>query len=513
MEHTPTSVQPLPTGAAPLRRRWLADRGALALVALFVLLLPLSTPRISATDEVQYYAYLRSLYFDGDLDFANDYREFARQNPNAGIEALLQPNRIRPATGLYGNIAPVGSALLWAPFFLLADLLVRAARLLGAGVPADGFSWPYLAAVCYGSALYGLAGVLLSYRLARRYVSAFAAALACATVWLASPLIFYMYVRMPFSHATGLFLTALFVWIWHETRARPSETAAVSTQISRPLRAWLLLGLVGGLMTITREQLGLFLLLPAAEALVEYVRLLRGRAPLAALAGLLGRHALFLLVFAATLTPQLAAYQILNGVPRPAGEVSQKFTWCSAHWIDTLVDYDPAPNPLCAIPGDPSVAFPPFAHGAFVWSPVFVPALLGLALLWRRDRGLTLLLALVFVVQTYINGALGTTWHLTGSFGFRRLIECTPIFALGLALLVERVQTRWGRAWVIAPALLFVLWNAGLLVNATVLHPELRREGLLWPELWRWQLEAPAQALDKLRALLFDRCQFLENGC
>lgn len=528
MEYTPTSVQPLPTGAAPLGWRWLADRGALVLIALFVLLLPLSTPRISATDEVQYYAYLRSLYFDGDLDFANDYREFARQNPNAGIEALLQPNRIRPATGLYGNIAPVGSAVLWAPFFLLADLLVRLARLLGAGVPADGFSWPYLAAVCYGSALYGLAGVLLSYRLARRYVSVFAATLACATVWLASPLIFYMYVRMPFSHATGLFLTALFVWIWHETRAKPqsdgtpttagqqdatTQNSKLQTQNSRSVRAWLLLGLVGGLMTITREQLGLFLLLPAVEALAEYARLLRGRAPLAASARLLGRHALFLLVFAAALTPQLAAYQILNGVPRPAGEVSQKFTWCSAHWIDTLVDYDPAPNPLCAIPDDPSAAFPPFAHGAFVWSPVFVPALLGLVLLWRRDRGLMLLLALVFVVQTYINGALGTTWHLTGSFGFRRLIECTPIFALGLALLAERVQTRWGRAWVLVPALLFVLWNAGLLVNATVLHPELRREGLLWPELWWWQLEAPAQALGKLRALLFDRCQFLENGC
>ncbi|GAB4213752.1 MAG: glycosyltransferase family 39 protein [Roseiflexaceae bacterium] len=517
-------------GAAPLRRRWLADRGALALIALFVLLLPLSTPRISATDEVQYYVYLRSLYFDGDLNFANDYREFARQNPNAGIEALLQPNRIRPATGLYGNIAPVGSALLWAPFFLLADLLVRLARLLGAATPADGFSWPYLAAVCYGSALYGLAGVLLSYRLARRYVSAFAAALACATVWLASPLIFYMYVRMPFAHATGLFLTALFIWIWHETRAKPhtdstttllgqqdpvTQNSKLKTQNfhSRPLRAWLLLGLVGGLMTITREQLGLFLLLPALEALGEYTRLLRGRAPLAAVAGLLGRHALFLLVFVAALTPQLAVYQTLNGVPRPAGEVSQKFTWCSSHWIDTLVDYDPAPSALCPIPDDPSAAFPPFAHGAFVWSPVLVPALLGLVLLWRRDRTLMLLLALAFVAQTYINGALGTTWHLTGSFGFRRLIECTPIFALGLGLLIERAGVRWGRGWVLLPALLFVLWNAGLLVNATVLHPELRREGLLWPELWRWQLEAPFQLVGKLRALLFDRCQFLENGC
>jgi len=100
------------------------DRGLIVIVALFALLLPLATPRIYATDEVQYYVYLRSLRFDGDLDFANDYQRFAELNPRSGIEgSLLQPNRIRPKTGRYGNIAPVGAAIMWAPFFLLADAL------------------------------------------------------------------------------------------------------------------------------------------------------------------------------------------------------------------------------------------------------------------------------------------------------------------------------------------------------------------------------------------------------
>src|SRR5438093_3939580 len=115
-----------------LQRGWvrlqIAERGALVLIVLFALLIPFSTPRIYATDEVQYYVYLRSLRFDGDLDFANDYRRFAELNPKSGIDtSLLQPNRIRKATGLYGNIAPVGSALMWAPFFLAADGLVHAA--------------------------------------------------------------------------------------------------------------------------------------------------------------------------------------------------------------------------------------------------------------------------------------------------------------------------------------------------------------------------------------------------
>lgn len=483
------------------------DRGLLVLLLLFALMLPLSTPRVYATDEVQYYVYLRSLRFDGDLDFANDYARFAAMNPASGVaESLLQPNRIRPATGLYGNIAPVGSAIMWAPFFLLADLLVHLANALGANVPADGFSRPYLVAVCYASALYGLLGLLLSYRLARPYATPFATTLASVTIWLATPLVFYMFIQMPFAHATGFFLVALFLTIWQRTRNEPG---------GRSLRAWLALGLVGGLMTITREQLGLFLLVPAVEALVAYWRFLRGpagrsRRALARAAGLFAYHALFLVAFLFALVPQLLVYQVLNGSPRPASEVSGKLNLCSPHLIDTLIDYNPAPSSWCNVVGDKTADFPPFAHGALIWSPVLVPALLGLLLLWRRDRLLCVVLALAFVAQVYINGAFGSTWHLTGSFGFRRLIECTPIFILGLALLVDRLGRR---TWLVVPAAALIAWNAGLIVNWTVFN-ELTglREGMTWPDLWRWQLEAPGRVVTVFNDLIFDRCRFMENN-
>ena len=499
-----------------------AEPGALILAALFALLLPLATPRVYATDEVQYYVYLRSLRFDGDLDFANDYQRFAEMNPRSGVaESLLQPNRIREQTGLYGNIAPVGAAIMWSPFFLLADALVHVANLFGAGIPADGFSAPYTRSVAYASALYGFLGVLLSYRLARGYASQAAATVAAATIWLATPLVWYMFIQMPFAHATGLFLTALFLTIWHDTR--PSRRAPAGARSSadrgaqpaaggRSWRAWAALGLVGGLMTITREQLGLFLLIPALEALLADAGLLRARAWPAA-AALLARHALFAAVFALSLTPQLAAYQALNGTPRPAGEVSGKLNWCSPHFIDTLIDYDPRPSAWCGVEDDFTASFPPFSRGAFVWSPVLVPGLLGLALLWRRDRMLAAALLLAFLAQTYINGAFGTTWHLRGAFGFRRLIECTPLFVVGLALLLDRLAGRVGWRWAVVPALALVAWNAGLVINATVFNAETGlRTGLTWPDLWRWQLEAPLRVAGVLRDLLFNRCKFLENG-
>ena len=46
------------------------------LAAAFVITLPLITPRIYASDEVQYFAYLRSLWFDHDVSFENEYQYF-----------------------------------------------------------------------------------------------------------------------------------------------------------------------------------------------------------------------------------------------------------------------------------------------------------------------------------------------------------------------------------------------------------------------------------------------------
>lgn len=492
-----------------MQRGWararLPERGALMLVALFALLLPISTPRIYATDEVQYYVYLRSLRFDGDLDFANDYQRFAALNPRSGIDtSLLQPNRIRSATGRYGNVAPVGSAIMWSPFFLLADALVHIADALGAHIPADGFSAPYIDAVCYASALYGLLGLLLTYRLARGYTSQFGATLACAMIWLATPLVFYMFVQMPWSHATGFFLVALFLTIWQHTRAPGG----------RSLGAWVALGVVGGLMAMTREQLGLFLLAPAVEELLRYWRLFRARqAQARELARLALGQAAFLVAFLVAITPQLAAYQALNGRPLPAGEVGDKLSWCSPHLLDTLIDFDPRPSPLCPLPNDPTASFPPFAHGALIWSPALALALLGLPLLWRRDRLLAAVLALLFLAQTYINGAFGSTWHLSGAFGFRRLIECTPIFVVGLALGLDWMAARIDRRWLLAPAALLVAWNLGLALNWTLFNAETHlRSGMTWPDLWRWQLEAPGKALAKVGQLLFHRCSLFDNG-
>ena len=70
--------------------RYVIDRicALLALVAaragralpVFVVSLPAVTPRIYASDEIQYFSYLRSLWFDHDVSFENEYRYFYDHN-------------------------------------------------------------------------------------------------------------------------------------------------------------------------------------------------------------------------------------------------------------------------------------------------------------------------------------------------------------------------------------------------------------------------------------------------
>ena len=68
--------------------------------------------RVIDGDALGYYAWLRSVVFDGDIDFSNDYRLLTDElAEDSGSLTTL-------ASGLVPNRRPPGSALLWAPLFL-----------------------------------------------------------------------------------------------------------------------------------------------------------------------------------------------------------------------------------------------------------------------------------------------------------------------------------------------------------------------------------------------------------
>ena len=439
------------------------------LVLLFVLTLPLVSPRIRGADEIEGFAYLRSAVFDRDLDFENEYRWFHARDPEglAGFKATFLDRR-EPETGRPINFAVLGGALLWSPFYLAAHAAVMVARALGAGVGADGFSWPYAAAACFASALYGILGLLLVHDALVRFggFKDGSAAAAVTALWLGTPLLYYMTVAPAFSHATSLFAVSLLLWLWLRARARsdagPGDFALV--------------GLAAGVAGLVREQDVLFAALPAADLLWRALRD-RDRGPAAA------RLFAFAAAAALAFVPQLLAYRAVNGHFGPSRLVARKMEFTSPHFFDVLFD-----------PG----------HGLFAWTPLLFLAVAGLALAWARRPAVPMaLMAGGFLLQVWINGAV-LSWTQAGAFGSRRFVSSLAILAFGLAAVVEAAQARVGRAAVVAALAVCVWWNVSLMVQFGLRLMD--RQGLEWPRVARNQItEVPPRLGRAAWLLLTDR--------
>jgi hypothetical protein len=421
---------------------WWHEWGALCIVA--VLALPLFTPRVYGADEIKYFAALRSVYFDRDLHYANEYAHFIGRDPvaHAGLRPYMEGET---PTGYRLNDAPIGTAVLWSPFYVAADIGVAAARSLGAAVPRDGYAWPYVWAVCLGSLFWGTAGMFLAYRLCRAYASRTASLWGVVAIWFASPVVFYLYITPAMAHANSMFAVSLFLLLWQRGR------------VDRAARGWVILGAAAGLMILVRELNWLLLLVLAVDetqGILHVVQSADGQrvrgAPLVRAAVVeWWRRSVGYLCFAVALgivvAPQLYVYQTLNGTFGPTPFVVEKFSLLPRYAF--------------------AVLFSGF-HGLFSWHPVTLVAVLGLAALWRRAPWVAAALVVFVAAQVLVIGSYETWWG-GASFGARRFINCTAIFSLGLAVGFGTLRGRFRHLAAAAIAGL-VLWNAGLAVQYSV---------------------------------------------
>jgi hypothetical protein len=147
----------------------LSRRDILLLGLLFVVSLPAVTARLYSSDEVEYFAYLRSLWFDHDVSFENEYRYFydhgIAQTPDFHQTFL----ELETPTGRRINYGTIGCAMLWAPFYGVADAIVRGTRATGGHLDADGYSKPYIAHASIG--VHGFMAIVLAMAAARRMVA------------------------------------------------------------------------------------------------------------------------------------------------------------------------------------------------------------------------------------------------------------------------------------------------------------------------------------------------------
>ncbi len=417
------------------------ELGALAVV--FALSLPAVTARLYSSDEVEYFSYLRSVWFDRDVSFENEYQYFydhhIAQTPDFHATFL----ELQTATGRRINYGTIGCAILWSPFYAVGDAVAHAMRAAGHDVTTDGYSRPYVSAVAYGSAFYGFATILLGIRAARRVLGSGALTTGLA-IWAGTPLLFYMYVAPPFSHACSAFAVALLVTVWLHVRREWTWRGGAA------------LGLAAALVAMVREQDALFAVGPAVDFALGFFskEANRSRAGLA-MTALAGAAA-----FAIGYLPQLLAYQALNGFPKPSPLVTRKMSWHAPHALQVL--------------GSPE-------HGFFFWTPLAVIALAGVVMMaargvpstsgdWPIDSGsadrrrIGACMLLMVACQVYVSGAV-ESWTVAGAFGQRRFVAVTVLLVVGLEAARSALRTRAARAILGAAMAVCVWWNVALMAE------------------------------------------------
>jgi hypothetical protein len=381
--------------------------GAVMLIAYLgaAAVMPKPGGRVIFGDATHHFVQLRSVVFDHDLDFRNDYQRIyglTREEP--GTEWIFSD---LTKTGHVRNYMPVGPAILWAPLYLLVVAGEFAAFHAGIAPRPDGFGHAAQLVPGVTGILAAAAAAWLSWRLARKWVDAGSAALGVLAAWLGTSALYYSLVSPSYSHAASMFACALFFSHWLDPRAvwTPRRIAASAALAS--------------FASLMRWQDALLLGIPLFEAL---------RAPWSWRARLLacvGAGAVWVAVF----LPQMIVWRTLYGnwLALPQGPSFMQ-------WL--------APHPIAVLFSD--------NHGFFSWTPVAMLAVVGLGQFAFSHRRFLLPLTGVLVSAGYVNAAVAD-WWAGEAFGARRFLSLFPLLALGSAVWIGSPPRR-GRLGLVAAA-------------------------------------------------------------
>jgi hypothetical protein len=376
-----------------------ARSSALFFAALFAsgLAMQLQLGARLQSDGFYYFAYLRSIAFDRDVNFLNDYRMLGLTDK----PYLFEPT----STGHAPSAWTIGPAITWAPFFAAGHLAASALQTKGLPVSTDGTSYPYRQAVAIAGLFYALLGAWLAYRFTRRYAAARPAAAATALTIAGSFMLWYALAEPTMSHAPSMAAVAGFAWCWGATRGR------------RTLLQWIALGALAGFAGLIRWQNVLFALLPAADALTSLWQAyrLRDRARLQrTLAGGVG----FMVAATIAFVPQMLSWQAIYGSYLAVSPLGPQIHWLQPQLADILFSS---------------------RNGLLAMSPILYVALIGLIVFARRQPSIGIPMLIGIAAMTYFNACIHDWWG-SASYGGRRFDGVVPLLVPGTAVALEGLR-------------------------------------------------------------------------
>ena len=350
-------------------------------------------PNTEATlswDVMGYYLYLPAAIIYKDLkklSFKEDIIE--KYSPSGEFyQAYIQEN------GNYVMKYPIGLAILYFPFFLLAHLFA-----IYDSYPVDGFSLPYQIGISWGSICIAAVGLWTMRKTLLLYFSDLIVGITLMLVVFATNYLNYTAIDGSMSHNWVFTLVAILIWQtihWyqHPTFGRSLAIAACIglAALSRPTD--ILICLIPLFWGVTSKH-------AFQERYVFWKKHLN--------------HLLFIVVAVAAIgSIQLMYWKYASGNWLVYSYQDQGFSWLWPHIKNVLISY---------------------RKGWLVYTPIMILSLIGLIPLSRHYRFLFWGVAIYFGGHFYLTAAWDVWWY-GGSFGQRALIQAYPALLFPIAALL-----------------------------------------------------------------------------
>jgi hypothetical protein len=432
-------VEAEPRAAARVSTGWTDSRAVAAVVAFVAAVAIAAATWIYAghltyyggqpirSDGFGYYVYLPAVFLDHDLTL----RKTGARSFNGDPSNIPGVNWVRTAVpaGEPGQHEPfdqfaVGEAVMMLPFFGAGDVLA-----IATGAERNGFTWPYQAAAVVSAMTYVLLGLLLTASVLLRFFSRRTVVITILALAFGAAVVEYATYDVTYSHGYSFFLTALVMRLALAVWQRPRALTAAALGAS--------IGLAG-LVRLPSLDILAFAALIGIERPADLLRRVR------TLLRHLGLVALGIAAALLALLPQVGYWY----------RITKRLLVYQYHATGEHLH-----------PGRPHLLDVLFSvrKGFFFWTPLMILAVAGLPLLRRRAAPLFVPAIAYLAAATWVI-ASWSSWAYGASYGMRALIDTTPVFALGLAALVESAKAPVARRAVAAAlALTTVLAIHGML--------------------------------------------------
>jgi hypothetical protein len=376
------------------------------------------------SDGLGYYLYLPAGILYQDVSLKEIAGLFHRgQIPDASPSLWRDSGPLLLENGNYLIKYPMGVAVLMAPFFLVACLFS-----LLLGLPVDGFSplFQYLAAL--SGLCYAVAGIVVLWKVLEARFSQRSILWAMLGVVFATDLFHYATYDSVFSHVYSFFLFSALLYVLQRLYAQPAP------------RRFLVAGLIGGLIMLTRPTNGLWLLFGLLYGVASRDAL-RTRLDFwkREVRGLL--VALVPLVLVVSL--QLCYWKAVTGQWVTFSYRGERFYFGQPELFNVLFSV---------------------RKGLFFWAPFLLTLFPGLYYVRKRAPEYLVPILVFLPLNVYVISSWHS-WFYGGSFGHRAFIECFPLFAVGFCAWYDGIDSRAGKAALEAFTCLCVALSSWLMLK------------------------------------------------